>query len=61
MLSDLERVVESLSRLDGSSETIDELRLSWQQRLRLVQPSFRAKEPMLSLHRALLPLLSKVA
>nr|CAB3224707.1 serine/threonine-protein kinase atr [Phallusia mammillata] len=57
ILSDLERAVSHQSQND--TNTIDDVMSLWQLRLRMVQPSFRAREPMLSLQRVLLPLLTE--
>nr|XP_009857757.1 serine/threonine-protein kinase atr isoform X1 [Ciona intestinalis] len=58
MLADLERVIDVVkNKANILSADIEELTSMWHLRLQGVQPSFRAREPILSLSRVALPFL----
>ncbi|XP_077417783.1 serine/threonine-protein kinase ATR isoform X2 [Vanacampus margaritifer] len=60
MLSELEHTFTELqTREEGSSPSLGQLPSHWSDRLEMTQKSFRAKEPILALRRALLSLQSK--
>ncbi|XP_049596564.1 serine/threonine-protein kinase ATR [Syngnathus scovelli] len=60
MLSELEHTFTELQRLErGSSPGLRQLPSHWSDRLEMTQKSFRAKEPILALRRAMLSLQSK--
>ncbi|KAM3870953.1 serine/threonine-protein kinase ATR [Diretmus argenteus] len=57
MLSEFEHAFTELQRhREGSAPTLSQLPLHWSDRLEMTQNSFRAKEPILALRRALLSL-----
>ncbi|XP_076813089.1 serine/threonine-protein kinase ATR-like isoform X2 [Clavelina lepadiformis] len=58
MISDLERFGDGM-RDQSEHHSVDDVMSLWQLRLQVVQSTFRAREPMMSLCRVLLPLLSQ--
>uniref|UniRef100_H2ZM58 Serine/threonine-protein kinase ATR n=1 Tax=Ciona savignyi TaxID=51511 RepID=H2ZM58_CIOSA len=58
MLADMERVTELVKQEEITSQVVEDITSMWHLRLQAVQPSFRAREPILSLSRAMLPLVA---